>query len=361
MSNMLRFFIISIALMFNCVSHAFQKEETCYLVVSGKCVLSIGAYFDDKEYEVYPTSGSTDADKALNSYYRAATKNDIPTIINSFSSADGSRELISDQLSDSPSKFARFNAVSSVDVLKSARLGNYTSYRIRWYGSSGARLTDWMEMVVCTSECKMSNRVMSQTDETALYALATTPGLAIQPKSGQLSFSFPYPKSSAFPVTVNANISPIDIKNPGKANVVINFLDGFIKKEVPVLSDGGWETYTNDIFDYLESYWVGADRSTAYYVAEKSGETMSDPIRNSLQYMLLMNQLESYRVLHSLESDTLSLILVELNLKDKVAYQYFYVGSEGKIVPRANVDSSQSVAVEVLHNPLVLRQLVEGL
>ena len=77
--------------------------------------------------------------------------------------------------------------------------------------------------------------------------------------------------------------------------------------------------------------------------------------------MLLMNQLESYRVLHSLESDTLSLILVELNLKDKMAYQYFYVGSEGKIVPRANVGSSQSVAVEVLHNPLVLRKLVEGL
>ena len=50
-----------------------------------------------------------------------------------------------------------------------------------------------------------------------------------------------------------------------------------------------------------------------------------------------------------------------MTLKDKVAYQYFYVGSEGKIVPRANVDSSQSVAVEVLHNPLVLSKLVEGL
>lgn len=358
---MLRLFIISLGLVFAFSTHAFQKRETCYLVASGQCVLSIAAYFNDKEYEVYPNAGITNADKALNAYYRAATKNDIPTIINSFSSADGSRELISDQLSDSPSKFARFNAVSSVDVLKSARLGNYTSYRIRWYGSSGARLTDWMEMVVCTTECKMSNRAMSQTDETALYALATTPGLAIQPKSGQLSFSFPYPKSSAFPVTVNANIGPIDIKKPGKASVVINFLDGFIKKEVPVLSDGGWEAYTNDIFDFLASYWVGADRSTAYYVAEKSGETMSNPIRNSLQYMLLMNQLESYRVLHSLESDTLSLILVELNLKDKMAYQYFYVGSEGKIVPRANVGSSQSVAVEVLHNPLVLRKLVEGL
>lgn len=358
---MLRLLIIPVGLVFAFSTHAFQKKETCYLMASGQCVLSIGAYFDDREYEVYPTVGDTDADKALNAYYGVATKNDIRSVISSFSSIDGSRELVSDQLSESPSKYARFNAVSSVDVIKSARFGDYTSYRIRWYGRTGERLADWMEMVVCTGGCKMSNRGMSPTDETALYALATTPGLTTQPKFGQFNFSFSYPTSSAYPVVVTAKIAPVDLQNPGSASVVINFLDGFIKNEVPVLSDGNWETYTSKVLDHLGSYWIGADRSTAYYVAEKSGNSMSDPIRNSLQYMLLMNQLESYRVLHSMESDALTLILVELGLKDKTAYQYFYVNSEGMIVPRANVDSTQGVAVEVLHNPLVLRQLVEGL
>ncbi|GEM_PF-3048170 len=52
---MLRLFIISIGLVFASSTHAFQKKETCYLVALGQCVLSMAAYFNDKEYEVYPT------------------------------------------------------------------------------------------------------------------------------------------------------------------------------------------------------------------------------------------------------------------------------------------------------------------
>lgn len=249
---------------FNLNAQNYIESKQCVHAKEEKCLIDIRMLTSDVSITV--SSNSADKNIAiLGHYYDLAKKNDLAALIKLFSEADGSRQIIKEQVRKNPSMYSRFHKVEKVIIVNSARLGDYYSYRVRWISKEEEILADWLELVHCPGQCYMSARVLDQTDETYFYAIATS----ISPKGqgvivNENTVRIDHPQTSNYAVSVNVNTVKAEDQN-GLANI-----SGFLShmkqdyEDIVGAAESNWDKKYQQLINIYSTYWSGIESSTSF-------------------------------------------------------------------------------------------------
>lgn len=351
--------ILLVFLTFNAVATDYQGELACVLPLNEKCIADITTYKSNDQMSVF----AHQPDKAielLKRYYEAAKNNDLSMIGDIFSDEDGSRQLIKEKIRKNPSMFSRFHKLKDVEILSSARLGDYYSYKVRWTDAKGKVLANWLELVHCPDQCYMSARVLDQTDESYFYAIATSfspGGLGVVADENTIKIKFP--QKSNYAILVNINTLATEDENS-----LLN-LSGFLShlrqeyENIVGKTGSSWEKKYQQFISIYSTYWSGIENSTSFQIPELEGNTVSYPLRNIYSYSAKMATINSVSSPFLIQGDGVDFYFLKLSFSEETQYLLLAIDEKGHLIPRVSVKGRNAELLELLYHPFVYLKLIE--
>ena len=346
-------------LTFDAIAIDYQAELACVLHLDEKCIADIATYKSYDKLSVF----AQQPDKAvgiLNRYYQTAKKNDLSVMVDIFSNEDGSRQLIKEKIRKTPTMFSRFHKLKDVEILSSARLGDYYSYKVRWIDAKGEVLANWLELVHCPDQCYMSARVLDQTDESYFYAIATSfspggQGVIADVNTVKINI----PKKSNYAVSVNINTVVTEDKN---ALLNLSEFLSHLKQEyenIVGVEGSNWDKKYQQFINIYSTYWSGIESSTRFQLPELDGNTVSFPLRNIYSHSAKMAGIQSVSSPFFIQGDGVDFYFLELTFPEGTQYLLLAVDESGSLIPMISVKGKNAELLELLYHPFVYLKLIE--
>ena len=360
---MIKYLLLGIGILVNTAAWSFPYErvKSCFYAAEQGCSADVSILMSSQEVSVF-SNVSEKPLLALREYYSAAQANKLNDIINLFSQADGSRDITREDLGKNPMKYARFFNIKDVVVMKSAQMGEYYSYLVRWLDKDGRENATWMELVHCPDRCYMSVRSRHQIPETHFYGLATSfPRFAGEVTSAQHPAVIAVPENKKNSVEVRIHMKKAgDLNAAQKAGYahIAQFIQAVRKNYKAPESSDKWPEKIKETQAMFHEYWDDLGDRTAFYLLELSSGQVKAPIRNQITYADVLSRSVGEHLVGFIEGQKVSFAVVGVQFKDETQYGIFALNKSGRIVPRDKLEQDESIFSEALHHAAVITKLV---
>lgn len=165
MKNSIIFIIMSI-FSTACFATSINKNIGCLLVKDNACTLTVSVHereVSGNKVNLYKDDFIEQDLLTLKKYYDLAKQNNMNEIKALFSKKDGSYDLISQEIKENPSKYARFHKVGDIKINNIYLYADYSIFYLSWFDKNGKKIADWSEAVQCyDGKCFMSDRILKR-------------------------------------------------------------------------------------------------------------------------------------------------------------------------------------------------------
>ena len=301
---------------------------------------------------------------ALHQYYQLAKQNNLADLIELYSTADGSRDIFSEGVRKTPTRYARFHKVGNINVSKAYRFGNYVMVAVVWHDKQGKRIANWAELLHCAKQCYMSERLMNSSSEVGFYAIFSKPPVSNNPPvitSDNIEVT--YPDNSDYSASVTLAMTDYDALDSAERSKfgVVAELVNTLKANVV---NANAEAKNN--FKHIEQYnvrlfapfWRNFDKSVGYDWPNKVGDAYQF---SSMAYYVLASKLANLRSLKPMaviKGNAVDFVMLATEDFGYMSVLTFYVDNDNKMISQADLNRSDSTIAELLQHPFVYKKLV---